>query len=116
MTKGELSIRDLIDSYRREIRDEDLTPERAADVLTKLTALLGNVLTEIREADMDYAKVLISYLDTEEAANRATIRAHTTPAYTRAQEAKHTHVVVVELIRSLRQVLRTQSEEMRLTR
>lgn len=111
-----MSVRELIESYRREIRDSDLQPHRAAELLTKLTALLGNVLQEIREADMDYAKVLLALLDSEEKANHATIRSKTTPEYSRAQEAKHAHTVVMELIRSLKTVLKAQTDEMKAMR
>lgn len=111
-----MSIRDLIEGYRREIRDSDLPPSRAAEILTKLTALMGNVLDEIRDAEMAFNVVLLGYLDSEKAANRAKLRAQTTPEYTRAKQAKDTHTVVVEMIRSLRQVLRTQGDEMRLSR
>jgi hypothetical protein len=111
-----MSVRDLIEGYRREIRDNELPPSRAAEILTKLTALMGNVLDEIRDAEMAFNVVLLGYLDSEKAANRAKLRAQTTPEYTRAKQAKDTHTVVVEMIRSLRQVLRTQGDEMRLSR
>lgn len=110
------SVRDLIESYRREIRDTDLVPERAADLCAKLTALLGNVLGEIRDAEMAYNKVLLGLLDSEEKANHAKIRAQVTPEYQRWKEAKDAHTVTQELIRSLRQILRTTAEEMRLSR
>jgi regulator of sirC expression with transglutaminase-like and TPR domain len=111
-----MSVRELIESYRRELRDEDLSPNRAAEVLQRLTALLGNVLSEIREAEAAYNLVLLTALDADEAANRATIRAKTTPEYARSREAQDTQKVLVEMIRSLKVVLKSQQEEMRLTR
>lgn len=111
-----MSVRELIEALRREVRDTDLPPTRAAEVLSKLTALMGNVLEEIRDAEMAYNRVLLKFLDSDEAANRARIRAQTTDEYTRAKAAKDTHVVVVEMIRSLRQILRSQETEMRLSR
>lgn len=111
-----MSVRDLIENIRREVRDTDLQPTRAAELLTKLTALMGNVLSEINDAEMAYNRVLLDLLDQEKKANRAKIRAATTPEYSRAKQAKDTQVVVVEMIRSLRQILRTQAEEMRMTR
>lgn len=110
------SVRDLIEEMRRELRDEDVPPQRAAEILQRLTALLGNVLQEIRESEAIYNSVLLRFLNSDEAANRATIRSKDTAAYGRAREAKDTHTVLVELIRSLRQILRSQAEEMRLTR
>lgn len=110
------TARGLIEAYRLELRDEDLSPSRAAEVLQRLTALLGNVLSEIREAEASYNLVLLNALDTDEAANRATIRAKITPEYARSREAQDTHKVLLEMIRSLKVVLKSQQEEMRLSR
>jgi hypothetical protein len=110
------SVRELIEDMRRELRDDDVPPQRAAEILQRLTALLGNVLQEIREADMAYNRVLLGYLDSEMKANRAKIHAETTPEYARAKEAKDTNTVLLEMIRSLKVVLKTQAEEMRLSR
>ena len=76
--------------------------------------MIGNVNDEIRVADMDFAVVLLKYLDGEEAANRARIRAETTPEFQRKREARDCKELVVELIRSLKFYLRAQEEEMRL--
>lgn len=111
-----MTVRDIVRAAQREIRDGDLTPGRASDLLAQLTSVLSTVLEEIRSADMDYANVLLRMLDSEEAANRAKIRAQTTPEFARAREAKDTHTVLVELIRSLKVILKAQTEEMRLTR
>lgn len=111
-----MTVRDLVRSAEREIRSGDLTPTDASNILAQLTSLLGLVLEEIREADMAYATVLLKHLDSDEAANRAKIRAQVTPEYARAREAKDTHAVLVELIRSLKTILKAQTEEMRLTR
>ena len=110
-----MTVRDLVQDAAREIRTGDLTPGRASDLLAELTSLLSTVLTEIRDADMAYASVLLRHLDSEEAANRAKIRAQTTLEYARAREAKDTKDVLLEMIRSLKIVLRTMQEEMRFT-
>lgn len=111
-----MSARELIREAQKEVREGDLTPQLASDLLVRLTSLLSTVLTEIRDADMAYNAVLLAHLNGEEAANRARIRAQTTPEYARAREAKDTKDVLLELIRSLKIVLRTQTEEMRLTK
>ena len=110
------SVRDLIHGYQKEIRDTDLRPARAAELLMKLTALLGNVTEEIREADYQYDVVLLGELETSEKANRATIRAAISPEYQRRQEARHLHALAVELVRSLKIFIKAQAEEMRLSR
>lgn len=101
---------------QREIRDTDLQPDRAAELLVKLTALMGNTNDEIRQADQDYAMVLLKHLDGEEAANRAKIRAEISPEYQRKREARDTKELVVELVRSLKYLLKANEEAMRLAR
>lgn len=113
---GDTTVRELIESHRRELRDEDVPPQRAAAILQRLTALLGNVLQEIREADAIYNAVLLALLDADEAATRATIRSKATAEYARLREAIDTQKVLVELVRSLKAILRMHEEEMRLTR
>jgi hypothetical protein len=109
-----MTVRSLIKSAQREIGAGELLPQRAAELLGQLTALMGNVNDEIRDADMEYATVLLRHLEGEEAANRAKIRAETTPEYQRKREARDAKELVVELIRSLKYVLKAQTEEMRL--
>lgn len=116
MRNRSFSVRDLVKSFQVEIRDTDLQPDRAADVLLQLTALLGNCNDEIREADADYATVLLSFLQADEAANRAKIRAETTPSYQRKREARDTKELIVELCRSLKYLLKAKEEERQLSR
>ena len=101
---------------QREIRDTDLSPDRASELMTRLTALIGNCNDEIRVADAEYASVLLKHLESEEAANRAKIRAETSPAFQRKREARDTKELAVELVRSLKYFMRSKEEEMRLTR
>jgi hypothetical protein len=110
------TVRDFVREIQREVRDTDLLPDRAAALLTRMTGLLGNVNDEIRVADMEYATVLLGYLETESKANRATIRAEISPEYARKREARDLKELAVELIRSLKYYLRAKEEEMRLSR
>lgn len=109
-----MSVRELIETYRRELRDEDVPPLRGAELLQKLTALLGNVLEEIRTSEAAFNLVLLAFLDSDEAANRAQIRAKTTTEYARAREAQDTQKLLMELIRSLKIILRVQQDEMKM--
>ena len=111
-----MSVRDLVTAIQIELRDTDVQPERAAQLLPKLTALLGNINAEIRVADMEYAGVLLKCLESEEAASRAKIRAEISPEYQRKREARDTKELAVELCRSLKYALRANEEEMRLSR
>jgi len=111
---AEPTIRGMVRLIQVEVRDTpDLQPDRAAELLNKLTALLGNCNDSIREADLAYASVLIRHLDSEEAANRAKIRAETTPEYQRKREARDTKDLAVELIRSLKYYLKSKQDEYR---
>jgi hypothetical protein len=109
-----MTVREWITQIQREIRDTpDLLPDRAAELLNTLTALLGNVNDEIRIADADFARVLLQHLESEDAANRAKIRAETTPEYQRKREARDAKELAVELCRSLKFYLRAKAEEQR---
>ena len=103
-------------AFQAEIRTDDLAPERAAALLMKLTALIGNCNEEIRQADTAYAEVLLGCLSSCEKANRARIQAEITPEFQRKREARDLKELVIELVRSLKYLLRSQEEEMRLAR
>lgn len=112
-----MTIRDLVKQMQQEVRDTpDLLPDRAADILTKLTALIGNVNDEIREADHAYSLVLLQFLDADEAANRARIRAETSLQFIRKREARDTKELVLELVRSLKYFLKAKSDELQMSR
>lgn len=108
------TVRGLVAAAQAEIRDTDLLPERARVLLVQLSALLGNCNDEIRKADAMYAEALLRYLDSETKANRARIRAEASPEFQRRQEARDTKELVIELVRSLKYLLRSLEEEMRL--
>jgi hypothetical protein len=110
------SVRALIRSMQAEIRDTDLQPERAADLLAKLSALLGNLNDEIREADSAYAVVLLDCLSRDEAANRAKIRAEISPEYRRKREARDLKELTIEMTRSLKYYLKAKQDEYQIAR
>ena len=109
------TVRDLVRGFQREIAQTDLQPDRAAELLTKLTALIGNVNDEIREADAIYAQHLLQCLDTAEKANRAKIQAETSPEYDRKRQARDIKELVVEMSRSLKYFIKAKEDEMRLS-
>lgn len=117
MTVKDTTVRELVKTYQREIQQTaDLQPDRAAELLMRLTALMGNVADEIREADSEYAVTLLHYLDSEAKANRARIRAEISPEFRRKQEARDTKELIVELTRSLKYFLRCKSDEYAMAR
>lgn len=106
----------MIARIQAELRKGALEPDSAREHLIQLTALYGNCLQEIREADAAYARVLLACLESSEKANRAKIRAETSPEYRRKCEARDTKELVIESIRALKYYLRSQEEELRLAR
>ena len=116
MLPDQPTVRDLVRNIQAELFRGDIDPARARELLIQSTALLGNCLQEIRECDAAYARVLLSHLDSTEAASRAKIRAETSPEYQRKQEARDTRELLQESARSLKYYLRSQEEEMRLAR
>ena len=111
-----MSVRELVKAAQVELRDGEVLPARARQLLVSLSSLLGNCNEEIRAADAAYAAVLLAELDAGGKANRAKIAAECSPEYARKQEAKNTHALVVEMIRSLKYLMRSVEEEMRLAR
>ena len=112
----EPTVRGMVMQIQAEMRVGWLDPDQAREHLIRLTALYGNCLQEIREADASYAVVLLAHLDSSEKANRAKIRAETSEEYQRKREAQDTEKLVIESIRSLKYYLRSQEEEVRLAR
>lgn len=108
------TIREIIAEFQREVRDTDLLPQRAASILSKLSALMGNVNDEIRKRDLEYSLVLLKELESEEKANRAKIRAECSKEYQDKRQARDTKDLVVEMIGSLKYFLRSKEEEYKL--
>jgi len=109
------TVRSMVAEAQAEIRDTpELSPERARVLLAQLAALLGNCNDEIRKADAAYSDRLLRCLEDEKAANRARLRAETSDEFARRCAARDTKELVVELIRSLKYLLRSLEEEMRL--
>lgn len=112
-----MTVREMIRQIQHELRPgEDVTPQRASELLVQLSSLYGNIVEEIREADMAYARVLLRELETDQTAARAKIRAETTPEYARKREARDIKELASTMIAGLKYMLNAQREEMRLAR
>jgi hypothetical protein len=110
-----VTVRDMVNAAKVEIRKGDLHPERVRELQFMLAALLGNILDEITEADMAYNDVLLKHLESEEKANRARIRAENTEAYRRKRVARDTRELADELIAALKYASRSLTEEFKRT-
>lgn len=111
-----MTVREMVSEVQRELLAGNVTPERGAALDNRLSALLGNCLEEIRDADAEFNLVLLGCLKAEKAANRAKVLAETMPQYARRREARDTETLILEMIRSLRHHGRIAQEEMRLQR
>jgi hypothetical protein len=110
------TIRERIAGIQQQQLRGQTTPTEAAQWLATLGALVGNVLTEIREAEADYNEVYSAWLDTEQKANRAKIRAEMSVEYKRLREARDLFKQVEHQMATLKYLLKAHESEMRLTR
>jgi len=110
------TVRNMVRDIQNELRPGDVVPSRARELLMTLTSLMGNCTAEVTKAEAAYTRVLAGFLDSEQKANRAKIRAELSPEYEAKREAQNTLALVTELIRSLKIVIRSTEEEMRLSR
>ena len=110
------TIREMLRRLLVDAKDLDLPPHQMADMLVQTTSLYASIIEEVRESEFAYKAVLLTNLDTEEAASRAKIRAENTEAYRRMRTARDSEKVALELIRSLKVALRTKVEDQRMTR
>lgn len=101
----------MIQEIQEEVRDTDLQPIRAAELLTKLSALMGNCNDAIRKADVEYNHILLKWLETEGKANMARIKAECSPEYLVKRETRDTKELCIEIIRSLKYFMRAKQEE-----
>lgn len=112
-----MTILQLITERQAEVRNSaDLLPERAAEILAELSALLGSVNDEIRKRDVAYNLKLLACYSEEQTANRAKIKAQTSEEYIRMREARDTKEVCIEMIRSLKYFLTSKKDEWMHTR
>ena len=110
------TIREIITANQNEILRGNLLPQRAAEMMTELSAVIGNLNDEITKRDMEYNKVLLEHYDREATANRAKIKAGTTPEYEAMRTARNIKELAVELIRSLKYFLKSAEEERQTSR
>jgi hypothetical protein len=109
-----VTVRSLVEEIQAEVKESaELLPARAADLLNRLTALYGNVLEDMTAADIAYNHVMAGALTSEDAANRAKVRAQTTPQYAEMRRAHNLEKLTVELIRTLKTFIKAKTEELR---
>jgi len=107
-----MSVRDLVSQIQKRMLAGYATPHDAAEDLVQATALMANTQKEIREADHAYAVVLLRFLDADEAATRARIRAETSMEFIRKREAKDMGAFLEETVRTLKTLVKLEEAQM----
>jgi len=108
-----MTLPEYIHALKKEIGDATtLSPLRASQILVELSSLHGNINDEIRAREMLYKHKLVECYEVEQTANRAKLRAETTPEYRLLREYQDLGKLVEELKRSLKYFIRIHQEEM----
>lgn len=107
------TIREIINNYRnRLINASQLTPKEASETIVELSALMGNITEEIQKREFDYNTALLELLKKEKmTVARAKIEAQVSAEYGELQTAKGQKEMTLELIRSLKYLLRIMESE-----
>lgn len=108
-----MTIREIIAKHQTEVSKGNMSPDRAAEILVELSALIGNILDEIQRREVAYNKLLLLSLEEEKSANKARIKAEVSEEYGNLRTAKNTYEVTKEMIRALKYLLRAKEEEWR---
>jgi len=98
-------------AIQEEVARAGYSSMRAAELLTVLAALSGECADVSRDAEHAYHLEYLVCLDVDRTVARAKARAQTTPAFLTWREALDRQQLVTELMRALRQYLRTTSDE-----
>jgi hypothetical protein len=109
-------IKARVRAIEDHLADGAMSPVNAREFLVALTALGGVVVDEVRRAELRYNHVELAFLTSEEAANRAKMRARCSPEYAEYRTAKDLNEQIKQLIISTRGYLRSIDEEARLAR
>ncbi len=112
-----MPIREIIEKYRIELTStKDLTAGRASEILVELSALLGNIVEDIREKDMAYINSVATLYQMDERPSMVRIKLLTSQQYKDKIEAKDNKTICSALIKSLASYLKIKEEEMKESR
>ena len=111
-----MSIRERIKAIQTEMLRGEINPHRAADVLVQLSALLGNLTTEIAAATHDYAVVRRTLFRESGKAAHAKIEGEATEEYARKFAAEAIKGDTQELMNALKILIREAMGERQMTR
>lgn len=95
----------------RLLTPSNLSPVQVAELLVQLSAIKGNVNDELTRREMAYNRKLLYFLETEEKANRAKIKANTSEEYEQLREAKNCLESVDSMEGTLKYLQRAKESE-----
>jgi hypothetical protein len=111
-----MTIRERIKQIERALLPGNVPPETARKSLMTLTALLGPVLDEVRDAEREYRHVLAGKMTEAKTKAAAEVQAMTTAEYDRYRVAQDADDLVRQMIVTCRRYLTSIDEEMKLQR
>lgn len=111
-----MTIQERIERLQTELADTDMPPARARKMLAEITGLSASAAHAYREAESAYAGVVLHAMRTEDKANRARIVAETSQEFADKRYWQDVCRWCSVADRTLRAVLRSNEEEMRMSR
>jgi hypothetical protein len=108
-----VTVREMVRAAQFDLMRDNVTPADVRHHLMTLSALMGNVNTDYRHAEVAYNAVLLTHLEGAEKANRARIKAQATPEYVALLEARHVREEVDKTNQALKKCLDSLIEEQR---
>lgn len=109
-------IRDKLGDIQRNMLKGYQSPMLAAEDLVEATALLANVQAEELDAELEYNRKKVDYMEVHKTASKAEAYAKTTPEWVRYRKAQNTGQWLEETIRTLKHYGNSQRAEMSFTR
>lgn len=107
-----MTIREMVATIQKELRETELLPMRAAEILNQLSSLLGNVNDEVTQRQMDYNLYLFG-ISEDKTVSKARLLGETSDLFRDLLTAKATKELVESMIGSLKYYLRSKEHEYR---
>ena len=106
-----MTTREQIKGYQEEILKGNLLPQRTAEMLVEISALIGSINSEILRTDMEYNLALKNALAVAKTASTAKIEVGTTKEYLEKHTARNAKEEAIEMMRSLKYMLKAFKDE-----
>ena len=111
-----MTIRDRVQSIAEAMAADDPPPADLRRYEVVLSGLLSHIHKHVASSEVSYKRILATYRGQYETAAEAKMHAEATDQYREWRESVAVKDSTQEMLRTLRSTLRSQSEEMRMTR